>query len=184
MTTNNTTQTIPSQFGFPAPNIGVVPASQTTSQSLITTIPTTTTTSLPYTYTYTPSYNTQIDTSRFDPVVIEINRILDEMTTKIAAFSTDKLKGIGTQLDRSFERYITLDKAHNILRESGFYDQFVVKQKSVWNEVVSKAGYKNYNSRDAIWDALIAEMLKNDLTAEEHMLLIRPYATTFLASSV
>ena len=182
MTANNTNHTIPSQFGFPQPNIGVVPASQTTSQPLITTIPATTSTSLPYTYTTAPP----IDWSFNDmsPIATEIEKILDTLTNKIRALSNDKLKGMGTQLDRSFERYITLDKAHNILREFGFYDQFVAKQKSLWDEVVSKAGYKNYNSRDAIWDALIAEMLKNDLTDEEYMMLFRPYATTLLASSV
>ena len=165
--------------GFPTPNIGVVPASQTTSQPLITTIPASTTT-LPYTYTYTGTAWNGI----VDPVVLEIDKILEKLTTKIKTLSPDKLKGIGTQLDRSFERYITLDKAHNILREFGFYDQMVAKQEDVWKEVVSKAGYKNYNSRDAIWDALIAEILKNDLTDEEYIMLFRPYATTLLASSV
>jgi hypothetical protein len=107
----------------------------------------------------------------------------NSVSHKVWQLNEAQIKGMGKLLNRTLIRYEVLDKAYNIAREVGIYDNLIDTQNNLWHTTSSKAGYKNYNARDAVWDLVVAETLKNDLSKDEYLVLVMPYSYVQLASS-
>jgi len=101
--------------------------------------------------------------------------ILNEMMEKIKSLPQDKLDAMGIALKKTITSYRAIDKALNIVREIDAHDDLLALQEEVWDVISKRVGYKRYDIRDAIWGAMLATLVKNDLTNKEFNTLILPY---------